>query len=207
MAGCAACGAPCEGALCESCLSRIRSMRCAVCGERLEDFVVEGGVLRHVCGMEYPLAFLARASSLDLEEELSRVCDEYGCEELEECALGCSRLREFMEGGPSKIRPILEPVLRGSGLEVEYGWKVCVAKDGGGVLAVLIDQHNPAYLSEGPSTASVEGPDKATIIGSKLTERQVALLGPIEEALRSHGYTDLLKVFIEEEVVGTTEAP
>ncbi|RLF14517.1 MAG: hypothetical protein DRJ97_06100 [Thermoprotei archaeon] len=206
MPSCLVCGREVEEDLCEECLSKVKSLRCAVCGEPLEEFEIVEGRLRHSCGMEYPLTFLARALHLDLEDELRRLCGEYDCEgEFEDCALTCPRLKEYMELGPSKIRPILEPVLRGSGLDVEYGWKTCLVKDGDGLLLVLIDQHNPTYLSEGLSTATAEGPDKATIIGSKLTERQAKLLKPVEEALREHGYTDLLKVFVED--TGTTAAP
>ena len=128
--------------------------------------------------------------------------------DLEECCATCTKAREFVELGASKIRPILEPVLKDSGMQVEYGWKTCLIRDGGGLVAVLIDQHNPAYLSEGPSTLTVEGPDKATIIGADPTERQVELLSDVEEALKKHGYVDVMKVFVElPSEMGTVEAP
>ncbi|RLF11185.1 MAG: hypothetical protein DRJ98_04150 [Thermoprotei archaeon] len=209
MVGCKLCGKEVEEDLCEECLEKLSSTKCIFCGEPLIDLEVEEGFFRHKCGMRFSIEFLGLALELGLEEALKLVCDEYDCDgELEECASTCERLREFVASSPSKIRPILEPVLKDSGMYVEYGWKTCLVKDDGGLLVVLIDQHNPAYLSEGPSSIVVEGPDKATIIGSKPTERQVELLGPLEEALKQHGYVDLLKVFVElPGEMGTVEAP
>jgi len=167
------------------------------------------GLLSHGCGARFHPAFLQRALDEGLEGVLKQVCDEYDCNgDLEECLATCSRAREFVELGTSKIRPILEPVLKDKGMYVEYGWKTCLIRDGRGIMAVLIDQHNPSYLSEGPSTVIAEGPDKATIIGAELTERQVALLGDVEGVLREHGYVDVMKVFIElPDEMGTVEVP
>ena len=208
MPSCALCGAVGEE-LCERCLEKLRSTKCPFCGEPLEGLELVDGLLKHRCGARFHPLLLSRALEEGFEAVLREMCDEYGCDgELEECCATCARAREFVELGVSKIRPILEPVLKDAGMEVEYGWKTCLIRDGGGLVAVLIDQHNPAYLSEGPSTMVVEGPDKATIIGADPTERQVGLLGEVEEALRRHGYVDVMKVFVElPEETGTVEAP
>jgi hypothetical protein len=209
VAGCQLCGAEAEGELCSKCLERLHSTSCPFCGEPLRGLRLHEGLLKHPCGARFHPTLLSRALKEGFRGVLREVCDEYRCEgDLEECCSTCDRVREFIEVGVSKIKPILEPALRDAGVEVEYGWKTCLIRDGGGMMAVLIDQHNPTYLSEGASTIAAEGPGKATIIGAGLTERQVKLIGAVEEALRRNGYVDIMKAVVElPEEMGTVEAP
>ncbi|MCX8204836.1 MAG: hypothetical protein N3H31_04215 [Candidatus Nezhaarchaeota archaeon] len=200
MTRCKVCGVDVEErrVFCSKCLERLELINCPFCGEALIHLDVGEALLRHKCGAYFHPSALQVAMDGSLKEALKAVCGEYGCEgAFEDCYATCPRVREFIELGTSKIKPILEPVLKNARVSAEYGWKTCLIRDGNGLLAVLIDQHNPSYLSEGPSTPAVEGLDKATIIGAELTERQLSLLKGVEEALRSHGYTDIMKVFLE----------
>lgn len=210
MDKCKLCGAGAEaGPLCEGCLQKLQLASCPLCGEALVHLEPVGLLFRHKCGTYFHPSSLQAVVDGSFRETLKVVCDEYGCEPpSEDCYATCPRAREFIELGTSKIRPILEPVLKGANVSVEYGWKTCLVRDGDGLLAVLIDQHNPSYLSDGPSTPAAEGPDKATIIGVEPTERQLSLIKDVEEALKRHGYVDIMKVFLEPSVeMGTETSP
>ncbi|MEM4700038.1 MAG: hypothetical protein QXT74_03715 [Candidatus Nezhaarchaeales archaeon] len=199
MVECRACGVEAgAGPFCSKCLQKLESVKCPLCGEPLARFETVEPRLRHKCGVHFHPLSLQVIMDGGFMEALKAVCSEYDCEPpSEDCYATCPRAREFIELGTSKIRPILEPVLKNSNMSTEYGWKTCLVRDGSGLLAILIDQHNPSYLSDGPSTPAAEGPDKATIIGADPTERQLSLLKDVEEALRRHGYTDIMKVFLE----------